>query len=247
MRHVRAVAIALLALVATVLVACSSSSTGTGRLAALMKQGVTSITSAHITLHVKAAGPDINGSGDETLSGGKLTALDLTESSGPAGTLRLRIVNGRTYAGLPPDLNHSGKPWALVTADSSDPVIKSINASMSSALSAASLEATLTFIVAAKSVKLDGPDQVDGAAASHYSVVVDVAKLLSDDPDRQTVISAGLSTLPVELWIDSRGRPVKVSTTFSVQGQSVSTQVGVSKYNVPVQITAPPPDQVSTS
>jgi hypothetical protein len=277
MVRLRTVSIVLLVPVTTALVACSSSVTGKGSssgpgtgapgsgsapqrasaphsmpsdaagLGALMKQGVSSITSAHISLDVKAAGQGINGSGDETFSGGKLTAFDLTETIGSTGTLRLRIVDSKTYVALPASLNHSGKPWALVTANSSDPVIKSMNQSINSALSSASLDSVSLFVTAAKSVKLDGSDSVDGAAATRYSVVVDVTRLPGDYPGRQTLVSAGLSTLPVDLWINSQGRPVKVSEKFSVQGQSVSTQIGVSKYNAPVQITAPPADQVSTS
>jgi hypothetical protein len=216
-------------------------------LAALMQHAVASVTSVHVKFDVEAAGQGIKGAGDETLSGGKVTSFDLSETVSQTGTLRLRIVDGKTYVGLPPALNHSGKPWALVTANSSDPVIRSMNASISDAQNVASLATPSAFVAAAKSVKLDGPDQVDGAAATHYSIVVDVTKLPSSFPGLQALVSSGLSTLPVELWIDGQGRPVKVTEDLSVHGQSVSSLIGLSKYNAPVHITAPPPGQVSTS
>lgn len=61
-----------------------------------------------------------------------------------------------------------------------------------------------------------------------------------DCPGRQTLTTADLSTLPVELWIDGQGRPVKVSGQFSVHGQSISSRAGLSNYNAPVHSTAPP-------
>ncbi|MDQ2750259.1 MAG: hypothetical protein M3Y44_12160 [Actinomycetota bacterium] len=216
-------------------------------LAALMQRGVASVTSAHTTFDVEAAGQGFKGAGDESLTAGKVTAFDLSETVSETGILRLRTVDGKTYVGLPPSLNHSGKPWALVTASSSDPVIRAMSTSIDSTQSATSLATPSAFVAAATSVKVDGPDQVNGAPATHYSIVADVTKLPVSYPGRQALIAAGLSTLPVELWIDSQGRPVKVSQHFTLRGQPVSSRVGLSRYNAPVHITAPPPDQVSTS
>ena len=216
-------------------------------LATLIQSSVASVTSVHITFDVNAGGQSINAVGDEALIGGRVTAFDLTETVTQTGTTRLRVVGGKTYVGLPPALNKSGKPWALVTATSSDAVIRSMNTAISDAQNVASLATPSAFAAAAKSVKLDGPDQIDGAAATHYSIVVELSKLPADFRGLQDLIAGGVTTLPVELWVDGEGRPVKVTDALSIQGQSVSSQVGMSKYNAPVHITAPPPDQVSTS
>jgi hypothetical protein len=267
-RH-RVVSIVLLSAAMSTLASCASAITGQGSvgapglggsgpapgqtptdpagLAALMQRGVASVTSAHVSFAVDAAGQGVKGTGDETLTAGKVTAIDLSESINQTGTLRLRVVGGKTYVGLPTALNHSGKPWALVTANSSDPVIRSMNASIGDAQNAASLATPSAFVAAATSIKLDGPDQVDGAAATHYSIVVDVTKLSGAFPGLQTLIASGVPTLPVELWIDAQGRPVKATEHFTVQGQSVSSLIGLGKYDAPVHIAAPSPDQVSTS
>jgi hypothetical protein len=49
------------------------------------------------------------------------------------------------------------------------------------------------------------------------------------------------------MYVDSSGRPVQVTENFSVQGQTVSTKIGISNYNKPVSISAPPASQVGTS
>jgi hypothetical protein len=224
-----------------------SAPTDANGLAALMRSGLASITSTHLALDVTAAAQHVQGAGDEELRNAKLVAFDLAETIGQLGTVRMRIVDGKTYVGLPAGVNHSGKPWVLVTATSTDPVIKSLNSVISNAQNAASLDTASTFVKSAKSVKLVGAEPVNGAPANHYSLVVDIAKLPSTYPGRQALIAAGLSTLPVELWIDSKGRPVKIVDKVTIQGQAVSSLVTLSRFNEPVHITAPPADQVSTS
>jgi hypothetical protein len=43
------------------------------------------------------------------------------------------------------------------------------------------------------------------------------------------------------MWVDEQGRPVKVTETFTVQGQSLSGNFTVSNLNQSVTITAPQP------
>jgi hypothetical protein len=267
----RLVAVAVLSPALIALAACSSTTSGNGAptggalpgntiastpksaptsatgLSAQLQHGLASITSAHIAIDVSAGGLGVQGAGDEQVSNGKLTAFDLAETISSMGTLRLRIVDGKTYAGLPPALNKSGKPWVLVTANSSNPVVKSLSTSINSAQSAASLDAAGQFVAAAKSVKLVGSESLGGTPVNHYAIVVDVSKLSAAYPGREALNSAGLTTVPVDLWIDSAGRPAKVLTKFTVQGQTVSSQATLSRFNEPVHITAPPADQVSTS
>jgi hypothetical protein len=221
--------------------------TDAASLATLVQRGVETLTSAHLTLDVGVGEQKIRGAGDETLSHTKLVAFDLAETISGAGTLRMRLVGGKTYVNLPPSMSHSGKPWTLITANSSDPVIKSMNSALSTLRDAASVNSPATFVRVAKSVKLLGSEPVNGAPANHYSIKADVTKLPSSFPGRQALISAGLSTLPVELWVDSAGRPVKVVEKLTTQGQTVSSEVTLSRFNAPVHITAPPADQVGTS
>ena len=76
--------------------------------------------------------------------------------------------------------------------------------------------------------------------------MVDVAKLPADLPGKDALKASGLATLPIELYIDDQGRPIRVTENFKVSGQQVTTVVTVSDYNKPVTITAPPASQVST-
>jgi hypothetical protein len=212
-----------------------------------MQSAVRGIQTAHISLNVDAAGQQLSGAGDEKLSNGRLVGMDLTESlPGGAGSIEIIIINNRKYAKLPSSMNTSGKPYVLITAQSSNPVVKELAGSLDSALSSASVGSVSAFVTAADSVTVKGSESVEGVATTHYSVVVDVAKLPASLPGKDALVSSGLKTLPIELYIDSAGRPVQVTEHFAVSGQTVSTDVKVTRYNEPVTITEPPADQVST-
>lgn len=220
--------------------------TDTAGLAAALTTSARSIRSAHLALQVTAAGQNLGGQGDETLSDGKLQSLDLTETVPGAGDLRVLVVGGQTYVQLPATLNTSGKPWVLVTAGSSNPVVAQLASSLQQAQDSGSLDQYTAFTQAATDLKVVGPEQVDGADATHYQLTVDVTKLPESLAGREQLLSAGLTSLPVDLWVDRQNRPVKVTENLTVQGQTVQTVVTLGDFDAPVSITAPPADQVAT-
>ena len=214
-------------------------------LAQTLRRGVATIRSAHITLQITTGGQSITGQGNETVDAGKLRALDLTETLPGVGTLRLIEISGKTYVKLPTGLNTSGKPWALVSTSSSNATIRSLAQSLQSSQSSP-LDSATVFVFAAQSVTDRGPATVAGGTATHYYVVVDVTKLPATYPGRSALIAAGVRTLPINLYLDSVGRPVQVAEQLTVTGRQISTTAGVTKYNQPVTITAPPADQISS-
>jgi hypothetical protein len=217
-------------------------------LGGLMQSAIAGIKSAHIALDINAAGQRVTGAGDEKLSGGKLVAMDITENlPAGSGSLRLIIVNGKTYAKLPPSLSAGSKPYVLVSPTSKNATVRQLASTLDSALSSASIGSVGAFITAAKTVKLVGSDTINGVKATHYAVVVDISKLPADLPGKDSLVASGLTTLPLDLYVDDQGRPIQVSEDFKVQGQQVKSLVSVSDYNKPVTVTAPPASQVSTN
>ncbi|MGH3785407.1 MAG: hypothetical protein ACRDRG_02385 [Pseudonocardiaceae bacterium] len=173
--------------------------------------------------------------------------MDLSEEVGSLGRVRVIIVDRSTYAQLPPALNQSGKPWVLVTPNSSNPSVRTMATAIESVQSSASLNQLAAFTAAAKRLTLVGSESLDGVPVTHYLIDMDVAKLPSSTPGQQALLAAGITTVPIEMYIDGEGRPVKVATTFTAQGQPVSTVITLSRFNAPVSISAPPADEVSTS
>jgi hypothetical protein len=161
--------------------------------------------------------------------------------------VRLIVADGKTYVQLPATMNQSGKPWVLVSRDSSNPTVRTMATLIESVQSAASPSQITAFTSAARRVTLVGNEPLDGTQVNHYSIDVDVDKLPNTLPGRQLLLGAGLTSLPVELYVDGEGRPVKVTQDLTVRGQHSSTVITLSKFNEPVSISAPPADQVATS
>jgi hypothetical protein len=226
--------------------ASSAPPTDAAGLATELQQGSRSIRSAHLSLQVAAAGQTLDGQGDETLADGKLQDLDLTETVPGAGQIRILMAGGKTYAQLPAGANSSGKPWVLVSTTSSNPVVAQLASTLQQAQQSASLDQYTAFTQAASRLQVVGPEQVGGADATHYELSVDVTKLPESQPGRGQLLGAGLTTLPVDLWVDGKGRPVKVTENLTVQGQTVDTTVTIGDFDAPVTITAPPAEQVAT-
>jgi hypothetical protein len=216
------------------------------RLATILRAGAAKIRTAHLTLDIGVAGQRITGAGDEQVSNGKVSALQITENLPGNQQIRIVHVDNKTYAKLPQQLSKSSKPYVLVTATSSNATIRTLAQSIDSSLQSASVESASVFVNAAASVKRVGTETVDGVQATHYSVVVDPKKLPATLPGKSSLSAAGITSIPVEVYVDSQGRPVEITENLTIAGKSTTTKASVSRYNVPVTITAPPASQVQT-
>jgi hypothetical protein len=209
--------------------------------AALKKVG-----SLHVAISATLGTESINAAGDEALTNGTLTAADITENVAGQGGFRLIILDEQTYAQLPASMNHTGKPWVLVSPNSANPLVRGLAATLDQLKSSASVTAIAQFAPAATGVTDKGSDDVGGVPAAHYGFTVEVAKLPGTFPAKAALQQAGLVAIPVELWIDAQGRPVKITQHLAVSGQTSDTSVLATGYDKPVDIVAPPADQVSS-
>jgi hypothetical protein len=219
-------------------------------LATKLQAGSRNVTSAHITLSSKVGNQSVlTAQGDETLADRKLTAMSLSEQVGPLH-LTILFVDGGVYLKLPSNLNQSGKPWVKATAESSSPVLRQLASLASSVEQSASLSQYGSFAAAASSLKTVGVERVNGAPATHYSLMVAVTKVPSSaftQATKAALEKAGVTEIPEDLWVDEQGRPVKGSNRFTVHGQVVTSAFTMSRFNKPVTITVPPASQLVIS
>lgn len=250
------------------LAACSTSSSGatppssnnSGKTAGVTVQltsaelavnlkSTSNVTSAHITMSSKLGSQTVlTAQGVEKAAGGRLTAMNLTEQIGSLN-MTILLTDGALYVRLPSKLNTSGKPREKATAGSTNPALRQLAFTLSSLEQSASLDQYGSMAQAASSLKTIGTEQVNGAVATHYSLMVDVSKI--HDPGLTAAAQAALAQaritkIPVDVWVDSHNHPVMMSEKFTVQGQIVSTEATVGQFNQPVTIAAPPASQVST-
>ena len=212
-------------------------------LAAKIQSGNSSIKSAHIRLSEQAGSTSVVGTGTEQLSGGKVKAIDLTETVSGM-TMQFRLVGGQVFAKVPQSVYPSTKPWLQISPTTTNAQLRQLYTSLQSALTAGTGDTIRLFVGVAKDLHLEGTGKLDGATVGHYALSVDIASLPSSFPNRDVLEQSGLTSIPVELFVDAQGRTRRVTEKFTIAGQSVSTVFDLTGIDVPVSISAPPGDQV---
>jgi hypothetical protein len=243
--------------VAVLVAGCSQDVSGSGKskqgttfpsdiqdLAGLLSRGNESIKTAHLDLTETAAGQTVKGSGDEKLSGGKATSIDLSETVNSI-SLEFIIIDTQVYAKLPPTVYQSSKPWVQITSSTSDPTLQQLYQSFQSSLQSGAGNNVSALVSAGKNLDYQGTEQLDGATVGSYLITVDVSSLPTDFPNRDALVQSGLSSIPVHLYVDQQGRARKVTEHLSVSGQTVDVLVTLTKFDAPVDISPPPADQVA--
>ena len=213
-------------------------------LGALLVRGNESIKSAHLQLTENAGGTTVKADGDEELSNGSVKAIDLHETVNDV-VLRFVIIGTTVYAKLPPSLYQSPKPWVEISSSTTDERLHALYTSFQTSIQTGTGKSVGTLVSAGKDLRFEGEEQFDGVTVGHYKINVDVNSLPADFPSRDLLMQSGLSTLPVELYVDQSGRPRKVTENLAVGGQHVDVLITLTNIDVPVHIAAPPADQVA--
>ncbi len=215
----------------------TSSDRSASTLAHTLQKATRRLTSAHIAVD---AGP-LGGaaSGNVQFADGRTTASDVTVDL--AGRTRIVTVGDTSWAMLPGGRNTSGKPWALVSSSTSNEFVRSLVSQVGVIKAAVSVPEIAAVIADARSVR----DLGTTPQGHHYALSLPM------DQIKNTTLGAELATLgtdplPVDLYLDPKGRPVKVDLAARLGGQSLPIAVTVSGFDVPVQISAPPANEVAS-
>ncbi|GAA0833408.1 LppX_LprAFG lipoprotein [Streptosporangium amethystogenes subsp. fukuiense] len=110
------------------------------------------------------------------------------------------------------------------------------------------LAGTVKLLTASKDVKAVGTETVGGVDTTHYSgtfPVAEAAQLL--DPAKREKLQEEFSRVKdvkFDLWADAQSLPRKVTLGGSEQDMTFSLTAFFKGFNEPVEITAPPADQV---
>ena len=237
-------------------------------LGALVQHNATSKNSAHVTMAMNVGGMGaINATGDIKFDGTQ-SAEQMAMTLPGMGDMQIVVIGTTTYMKLPSDLaglaggTGMTKPWMKIDLSGNDALSKSLG---STAGLADQTDPTqlIKKIAQAGTITKVTQDTVDGAPATHYSITVDVQKMLTtmtgnaDDTEKQALTQLGLKTMPFDIWVNSDNLPVNITTAMAFSGSAMSaagggapTQVDVTvnytKWGEPINIQAPPADQVGT-
>jgi hypothetical protein len=169
----------------------------------------------------------------------------MTETVTCVGALRMILIGDALYLKLPDSINPTDRPRVHISQQTIDPVLAPFVSVLQQLQYAASMDRNAVFACASDQVQNRGQQTINGTPASHYSLTVRIDRLPSDFPDLDVVKSAGVTSIPLDLWVDRQGRTVKLTEQIAVGGQQSSTEVLMSGFNKKVTIYAPPPDQVA--
>lgn len=211
----------------------SASSAQAGALANTIRKGMSGLTSAHIAVDAGTLGG--KSVGDVKYANGQATASDVILEQ--AGRTRVVTVGDKTYAKLPGGQNTTGKPWVLVSPNSSNEFARGLAGQLTITKATSSLPAIADVVATATSVQNKG--------GGRYSLQLDPSR--AGGTTLGSLLSGlGEKTVPVELTLDSKGRPVLIQLSVKLGSQSFPVVIKVSRFDEPLTITAPPPDQVTS-
>jgi LppX_LprAFG lipoprotein len=222
-------------------------------LAQQVKDSTAETSTAHMVFTADAAGQKIDGEGDLKV-GPDDAAMTMTMAT-PEGDMGFVFLDGVMYLQIPGQEIEPGKTWIKIEPGGDDPMAQALgglseemrkNADPRQALEQFKNSGTIT--------SQEENVELNGEQTTHYEITVDVDKAAQEQNDpaiKKALESVGLKEFPVELWVNDEGLPVRITIDMPMSDPSTgkaieaSVQVDYSKWGEPVEIAAPPADQVT--
>ncbi|GLV80350.1 putative lipoprotein [Streptomyces lavendulae subsp. lavendulae] len=207
------------------------------------------ITSLSYTMSGKAAGQNISGEAAMRMKPTVAMSMTMDSPDEPGQKVEIRLVDGAMYMG-------SGAQWLKFDLKALAPEQAKELDSLGSAQQGQNPADTADSLSASKDLKKVGEETIDGQKTTHLAGTVSLDELRTrsaasapEAKDRQeknlkALEQQGIKSLTMDIWIDEADQAKQVRT----QGQGTSGPMDVTikfkDVNKPVEITAPPADQV---
>jgi hypothetical protein len=210
-------------------------------------------SSAHMKITGKAAGQDITGEGD--LKFGSAAAALSMDMTTPQGSISMVFLDGVLYVKTPQELQ-PGKAWLKIDSSSTSPIAKALSSVNEQLGKNADPRAALQEFEKSGEITATQEEELGGKKTTHYTITVNVRKMADNQTDptqkkaMQDAIAAGMKDFPVDVWVDEEGLPARFRLdTPTPDGSggmtSVRMQVDYTDWGQPVEIAAPPADQIA--
>jgi hypothetical protein len=209
-------------------------------------------TSAHMVLSGDVGGQKLTGEGDVSFAADD-SAMSIAMET-PEGAVSMVLLDQIFYLKMPEGQElEPGKPWLKIDPNADD-AFGELFGSMTEELSK-SADPRMALEQFTEMGEITDTEQVElnGESTTHYTVTVDTAKWAEtlDDPiQKEAIEKSGMKEFTIEAWVNSEDLPVRITTDMAApDGQGgtaqVAMQVDYTKWGEPVDITAPPADQVA--
>jgi hypothetical protein len=215
-------------------------------------------TSAKIAMEGSAAGQTLKGDGAFRVNGTD-AAVKMKMNMGQLGEMEMVIVDKAFYMKLPASLAGQGgfsadKPWIKISADGTDPMSKALGPMLEQMGQNFDVTKQMQQLKDAGEITKTAKETLDGQETTHYWIKIDMLKAIAatqTDPQlkkaaEDAATKSGNTTAEMEMWVTTDNLPAQIKMNMAAQGQTVSMTAKYTDWGKPVEITAPPADQVGT-
>jgi hypothetical protein len=207
---------------------------------------------AHLEMTADASGMKLTGEGDMEMGADK-ASMDMTMTT-PSGEMSVVLLDGVLYVQTPQPVQ-PGKSWVRIDQEGNDPISRALGTMTAQMRENADPRRTLEqFQEAGTITSQEEGVEVNGEQTTHYQITVDVQKLAEQQQDpriKKALQQANLQDFPVELWVNEQDLPVRMKVdmpmTDAASGKAAkaSVRMDYTNWGEPVEITAPPANQVA--
>ncbi|MEV8530355.1 LppX_LprAFG lipoprotein [Streptomyces sp. NPDC051211] len=207
-------------------------------------------TSVRYTMSGSAAGQAVSGEVSMRLKPTVGMAMKMAHPQKPGESVEIRLLDGVMYMG-------AESKWLKFDLKSADPnAAKQLEALSSAGSSAENPGDRAGELQTAKDLKKVGEETIDGQKTTHLSGTVSIdevkAAMATATPEAKArqekslkqLEAQGIKSLTVDMWIDGNDRTKQVRTRGEGTQGPLDMTMKFTDYNQPVEITAPPADQV---
>lgn len=231
-------------------------------LASAAKQGTEKSKTAKMSMEMSAGGKNESVQGAMSFNGVN-SAFTMT-MTGAEGATEMRYVDRTLYMKVPAsEASQFGtdKAWLKISPDATDPLSQAFSKAMSQASEQGDPSRVLDQVAKTGRIVSSDQTQLGGEQVNHYVVELDVDKavdqftgqLPAEVKAKMTEQLKGKNIkIPAELWLNKDQLPVQVTMDQGPMMQAMGagaagsskTTVKYSDWGSPVDVTAPPADQV---
>lgn len=212
--------------------------------------------SSKFTFEANMAGQQATGQGEGRY--GDDTAMSMNMDV--AGqSMQMRFVDEAMYLQVPPGAEQmsGGKPWVKFSGEGDDPMSQML-AGVSQQAEQNDPTKTLEQIQQAGTITNSEQTELDGEPTTHYWVDLDFAKLADQAPgglpkEATEQLKGKIDKLPMQVWLNEDQLPAQFLMDMSAVGEATgqpeaggTMTMKYTDWGAPVDVQAPPADQVGT-
>ncbi|AZM93251.1 LppX_LprAFG lipoprotein [Streptomyces sp. W1SF4] len=216
------------------------------------KKASEEITSVRYTLTGTASGRQVSSDASMRLKPSVAMSMKATAQGAESGTVEIRVIDGVMYLG-------SEGTWLKFDMKALDPATaKKMESAQGGASSSGEHPGDRADqLMGAKDLRTVGEEDVDGVKTTHVSGTITTEEMRAGiattatpearerrEKSLKQLEGEGIKSLGVDMWIDESGRTKQVRTRGEGTKGPMDTTIKFLDYNKPVEITAPPADQV---